>query len=276
MMWDNIINVFQYDFMVRAIVVGIAVAISSSFLGSFLVLRNYSMIGHGLAHVSFGAVAIALFFDQTPILVTIPIVILASLFILYLSEHSSIGGDASIGLFSSVALATATILASVRGGFSTDLNSYLFGSILLLNTLDVWIAWLVTILVVGVMIFYYDELFVSTFDESYARVNRPQIAQINVVLAVLTAVIITVGIQSIGVLLISAMVIFPGVIALQFRLGFRNTIGLSVGISVFNVLVGILASFALNLPTGSTIVIVSAIVLLCSYLGNNVIQGVEG
>jgi zinc transport system permease protein len=275
-MWDNLVNIFSYAFMVRAIVVGIAVAISSSFLGSFLVLRNYSMIGHGLAHVSFGAVAVALFFNQTPILVTIPIVVVSSLFILYLSEHSSIGGDASIGLFSSVALAMATILSSVRGGFSTDLDSYLFGSILLLNALDVWIAWGVTILVVGVMVFYYDELFVSTFDESYARVNRPQIGRINVVLAVLAAVIITVGIQSIGVLLISAMVIFPGVIALQFRVGFRNTILLAVLISVINVVSGILASFILNLPTGSTIVMVSAVVLAISYIGNNVVQGAEG
>ena len=275
-MWDNLLNIFQYAFMVRAIVVGIAVAINSSFLGSFLVLRNYSMIGHGLAHVSFGAVAVALFFNQTPILVTIPIVVVASLFILYLSENSSIGGDASIGLFSSVALAMATILSSVRGGFSTDLDSYLFGSILLLNNLDVWIAWGVTIIVVGVMMFYYDELFVSTFDESYARVNRPQIGRINIVLAVLAAVIITIGIQSIGVLLISAMVIFPGVIALQFRFGFRNTILLSVGISVINVLLGILASFMLNLPTGSTIVMVSAVVLALAYTGNNVIQGAEG
>jgi zinc transport system permease protein len=275
-MWDNLLNVFQYAFMVRAIIVGIAVAISSSFLGSFLVLRHYSMIGHGLAHVSFGAVAVALFLDQTPIVVTIPIVVASSLFILYLSEHSSIGGDASIGLFSSVALALATILASIRGGFSTDLDSYLFGSILLLNTLDVWIAWIVTVIVVGVMVFYYDELFISTFDESYARVNRPQIGRINIVLAVLAAIIITVGIQSIGVLLISAMVIFPGVISLQFRLGFRNTIFLSVVISVVNVILGILSSFVLNLPTGSTIVLVSAIVLLLSYLGNNVIQGAEG
>jgi zinc transport system permease protein len=142
--------------------------------------------------------------------------------------------------------------------------------------LDVWIAWIVTVIVVGVMVFYYDELFISTFDESYARVNRPQIGRINIVLAVLAAIIITVGIQSIGVLLISAMVIFPGVISLQFRLGFRNTIFLSVVISVVNVILGILSSFVLNLPTGSTIVLVSAIVLLLSYLGNNVIQGAEG
>jgi zinc transport system permease protein len=125
-------------------------------------------------------------------------------------------------------------------------------------------------------VFYYDELFVSTFDESYARVNRPQIGRINIVLAVLAAVIITIGIQSIGVLLISAMVIFPGVIALQFRFGFRNTILLSVGISVINVILGILASFMLNLPTGSTIVMVSAVVLALAYIGNNVIQGAEG
>jgi zinc transport system permease protein len=261
--------------MIRAFVVGIAVAISGSFLGSFLVLRRYAMIGHGLAHISFGAVAIALFLGQTPLLVTLPIVVLASLLILYLSENSNIGGDTAIGLLSSFAIALATFLSSLRGGFGTDLNSYLFGSILFLTNVDVILSVVVALLVILMVYVFYDELFASTFDEMYARVNRVNIKTINRLLAILTAVTVTIGIQSIGVLLISSMIIFPTIIALQFRQGFQGTILLAVGFSVVVVFMGILSSYVLNLPTGSTIVMLSATTLVVAYWGNRLRKGVD-
>jgi zinc transport system permease protein len=274
-MIDMILDAFSFSFMIRAFVVGIAVAISGSFLGSFLVLRRYAMIGHGLAHISFGAVAIALFLGQTPLLVTLPIVVLASLLILYLSENSNIGGDTAIGLLSSFAIALATFLSSLRGGFGTDLNSYLFGSILFLTNVDVILSVVVAVLVILMVYVFYDELFASTFDEMYARVNRVNIKTINRLLAILTAVTVTIGIQSIGVLLISSMIIFPTIIALQFRQGFQGTILLAVGVSVVVVFLGILSSYVLNLPTGSTIVMLSATTLVVAYWGNRLRKGVD-
>jgi len=274
-MIDMILDAFSFAFMIRAFVVGIAVAISGSFLGSFLVLRRYAMIGHGLAHISFGAVAIALFLGQTPLLVTLPIVVLASLLILYLSENSNIGGDTAIGLLSSFAIALATFLSSLRGGFGTDLNSYLFGSILFLTNVDVLLSVVVAVLVILMVYVFYDELFASTFDEMYARVNRVNIKTINRLLAILTAVTVTIGIQSIGVLLISSMIIFPTIIALQFRQGFQGTILLAVGVSVVVVFLGILSSYILNLPTGSTIVMLSATTLVVAYWGNRLRKGVD-
>jgi zinc transport system permease protein len=274
-MIDTIFDAFSFAFMIRAFVVGIAVAISGSFLGSFLVLRRYAMIGHGLAHISFGAVAIALFLGQAPLLVTLPIVVAASLLILYLSENSNIGGDTAIGLLSSFAIALATFLSSVRGGFGTDLNSYLFGSILFLTNVDVLLSVVVAVLVILMVYVFYDELFASTFDEMYARVNRVNIKTINRLLAILTAVTVTIGIQSIGVLLISSMIIFPTIIALQFRQGFQGTILLAVGVSVVVVFLGILSSYVLNLPTGSTIVMLSATTLVVAYWGNRLRKGVD-
>jgi zinc transport system permease protein len=274
-MIDTIIDAFSFAFMIRAFVVGIAVAISGSFLGSFLVLRRYAMIGHGLAHISFGAVAIALFLGQAPLLVTLPIVVAASLLILYLSENSNIGGDTAIGLLSSFAIALATFLSSLRGGFGTDLNSYLFGSILFLTNVDVLLSVVVALLVILMVYVFYDELFASTFDEMYARVNRVNIKTINRLLAILTAVTVTIGIQSIGVLLISSMIIFPTIISLQFRQGFQGTILLAVGFSVVVVFLGILGSYVFNLPTGSTIVMLSATTLVVAYWGNRLRKGVD-
>jgi len=275
-MIDLILEAFQFQFMIRAFLVGVAVAISGSFLGSFLVLRRYAMIGHGLAHISFGAVAIALFLGQAPLLVTLPIVVAASLLILYLSENSNIGGDTAIGLLSSFAIALATFLSSIRGGFGTDLNSYLFGSILFLSNIDVILSWIVALIVIAMVVVFYDELFASTYDEMYARVNRVNIKTINRLLAILTAVTVTVGIQSIGVLLISSMIIFPTIIALQFRQGFQNTILLAVTFSVVLVFSGILGSYVFNLPTGSTIVMLSASTLVVTYWGNRILRGAEG
>jgi zinc transport system permease protein len=274
-MIELIVDAFSFSFMIRAFVVGIAVAISGSFLGSFLVLRRYAMIGHGLAHISFGAVAIALFLGQAPLLVTLPIVVLASLLILYLSENSNIGGDTAIGLLSSFAIALATFLSSLRGGFGTDLNSYLFGSILFLTNVDVIMSVVVALLVILMVYVFYDELFASTFDEMYARVNRVNIKTINRLLAILTAVTVTIGIQSIGVLLISSMIIFPTIISLQFRQGFQGTILLAVGCSVIVVFLGILGSYVFNLPTGSTIVMLSATTLVVAYWGNRLRKGVD-
>ncbi len=274
-MIELIVDAFSFSFMIRAFVVGIAVAISGSFLGSFLVLRRYAMIGHGLAHISFGAVAIALFLGQAPLLVTLPIVVLASLLILYLSENSNIGGDTAIGLLSSFAIALATFLSSLRGGFGTDLNSYLFGSILFLTNVDVIMSVVVALLVILMVYVFYDELFASTFDEMYARVNRVNIKTINRLLAILTAVTVTIGIQSIGVLLISSMIIFPTIISLQFRQGFQGTILLAVGCSVIVVFLGILGSYVFNLPTGSTIVMLSATTLVVVYWGNRLRKGVD-
>ena len=274
-MIELILDAFSFAFMIRAFVVGIAVAISGSFLGSFLVLRRYAMIGHGLAHISFGAVAIALFLGQTPLLVTLPIVIAASLLILYMSENSNIGGDTAIGLLSSFAIALATLLSSLRGGFGTDLNSYLFGSILFLTNVDVILSVVVALLVIGMVYVFYDELFASTFDEMYARVNRVNIKTINRLLAILTAVTVTIGIQSIGVLLIASMIIFPTIISLQFRQGFQRTILLAVGFSIVVVFFGILSSYVFNLPTGSTIVMLSAITLVIAYWGNRLVKGAD-
>ena len=274
-MIELILDAFSFAFMIRAFVVGIAVAISGSFLGSFLVLRRYAMIGHGLAHISFGAVAIALFLGQAPLLVTLPIVVAASLLILYLSENSNIGGDTAIGLLSSFAIALATLLSSLRGGFGTDLNSYLFGSILFLTNVDVILSVVVALLVIGMVYVFYDELFASTFDEMYARVNRVNIKTINRLLAILTAVTVTIGIQSIGVLLISSMIIFPTIISLQFRQGFQRTILLAVGFSIVVVFLGILSSYVFNLPTGSTIVMLSATTLVIAYWGNRLVKGAD-
>lgn len=256
---ELLIKSFQYGLLTRAFLVGIAVAISSSFLGSFLVLKRYSMMGDGLAHVSFAAIAIALFFDASPLYISLPLVSLAAIFILYLSENAQVHGDAAIGLIASFSLALGTIIVTLSQGFNVDLFSYLFGNILLVSWADVWIAIVATLLVVGLILFFMPDLFALTFDEEYARVLKIPTKRLSYLLAILTAVVIVVGIRAVGTMLISSLIIFPTVTAMQFNRGFKQTMGLASLISVVLVVLGLLFSLFFDIPTGSTIVVINGI-----------------
>lgn len=256
--------------MLRAVIVGIMVAISSSFIGSFLVLKKFSMIGHGLSHVAFAGIAIGLWLDQAPLLVTIPIVVIVSVFILKLNQSVDLHGDAAIGLTAAFAMALGTILASVGGGFNVDLFSYLFGSILAIGQIDLYLSIGFSFIVLVTIILFYHDLYAMTYEEEFAKVSGVKTSRLNTLLAVLTGLAVVIGIRVIGTVLISALIIFPTVIAMQFNKGFRGTITLAVFSSVITVVMGLLVSFKYDLPSGSTIVIVNGLLFFVIYLYNTV------
>lgn len=266
----NLLNLFQYEFMTRALVVGTLIGISGALLGVFLVLKHYSMIGDGLAHVSFASVAIALALGATPLLFSLPLVIGASFLIMMLSEKNELHADAAIGLVSSFSVALGIFLSSLRGGFGVDLNSYLFGSILVIRPLEVWISVILGVGVVSAIVFFHTELIVLTYDEDYARTLGLNTRLLNQLLALLTSVTILLGIRVVGTLLISSMIIFPAVTALQLKKSFHMTLFLSVVISLVCMLGGIMSSFVLNTPTGATIVLLNGVVFALVYLSRRV------
>ncbi|MDN5352486.1 MAG: zinc transport system permease protein [Clostridiales bacterium] len=249
----------QYGFMQRALIVGVLIAVSSSMLGIFLVLKKYSMIGDGLAHVSFATVAIALLLGASPLLVSIPIVVVASLLIMTLNERASVHGDAAIGLVSSFSVALGVMISSVAGGFNVDLFSYLFGSILAIRSTDVWFSAGLTLVVVLAVVLYYNELFATTHDEAFASVIGIRTKFINHLIAVLTSITIVLGIRVVGTMLISSMIVFPTVTALMVSRSFKTTVVLSTFIAVISVIVGVLGSYVMDFPSGASIVMVNAI-----------------
>ena len=258
----NITSIFKllsYAFVQRALIVGLLIAISSSFLGIFLVLRKYSMIGDGLAHVSFATVALALVLNQSPLIISIPIVSLASLLILKLSEENRIGGDAAIGLIASTSLAIGVFITSVSNGFSVDLSSYLFGSILIIAQSDVYLSLVLTVLIVSLVLVFYQDLFAMTYDLDYAKVSGRKTKRLNQLLSILTAITIVLGIRVVGTMLISSLIIFPTVSALRLSKGFKSTIIWAVIIAIISVMSGILISVTLDFPTGSSIVLINAL-----------------
>ncbi len=271
MSWLEVFEaIFRYQFMLRAVIVGVMVAISSSFIGSFLVLKKFSMIGHGLSHVAFAGIAIGLWLDQSPLLVTIPVVVIVSIFILKLNQSVQLHGDAAIGLTAAFAMALGTILASVSGGFNVNLFSYLFGSILAIGQVDLYLSIAFSMIVLLTIVIFYHDLYAMTYDEEFAKVSGVKTANLNTLLAVLTGLAVVIGIRVIGTVLISSLIIFPTVIAMQFNKGFRGTIFLAVLSSVFTVIMGLLISFKYDLPSGSTIVIVNGVLFFLIYLYNTV------
>ena len=251
---------FQYSFIQKAFIAGSFVAIVCSTLGLFLVLRKMSLIGDGLSHVSFGAIALGLFLGIYPFYIAIPVVMIGSILILKISEKAKIYGDASIGIISAVGIASGVILASKSRGFTVDLMSYLFGNILSISTTEVILTIGLSIVVLVVVYFFYWDLFSATFDEEYAKTTGVKTNSINILLTLLTAITVVLSVKVVGVMLVSALLILPAVTALQLAKGFKPAMILSGIISLISVLLGITLSFYLDLPAGATIVLVNAVI----------------
>lgn len=250
---------WSYDFIRKALLVGVLIALCCSFLGVFLVLKKFSMIGDGLAHVSFATVAIALLLSASPLPVSIPLVVLASLAILKLAETAELHGDAAIGLVSSFAVAAGVVIASLANGFNVDLMSYLFGSILVIRDADIALSVILALLVIVAVIAFFNPLFAASYDEEFAQVSGIRVKRGNQLIVVLTAITVALGIRVVGTMLISSLIIFPTVTALQLSRSFKGTIALSSIVSVSCVLIGIFLSFLFDLPTGGTIVMLNAV-----------------
>lgn len=263
---NSIIEALGYDFILRAIFVGSLIAVSCSFLGIFLVLNKYSMIGDGLAHVSFATIAIAVLLNQSTLLVSIPLVILASFLILKLNERADLHGDSAIALISSLSVAIGVIITSVSKGFNVDLYSYLFGSILVIGKMDVILSIILSITVILATVFFYNSLFAVTYDKEFAKVNGLDAKKLNYIILILTSVTVVLGIRVVGTMLISSMIIFPTVSALQVSKGFKSTILISTIISIISVIIGTLSSYLFNIPTGASIVVVNSIFFIITFL----------
>jgi zinc transport system permease protein len=253
------VEFLRYGFMQRALLAGCSIALLCSSLGVFLVLRRFSLIGDGLAHATFGSVAVALLLQVSPIYFSIPIVMVCSLGILRLTEKFRLYGDAAIGVVSSLGIALGVIISSLAGGFNVDLFSYLFGSILSVGMTEVVACAVLSGVVLSTLTFYYHDLLSVTFDEESAMASGINAHRINVLFVLLTAVTVVLTMKVVGILLISALLILPAVTALQLSRSFRSMMVIAAFAAVASVFSGIVFSFYADLPTGATIVIVNFI-----------------
>lgn len=253
----DITEFLKYGFVQRALIAGSFIALLCSTLGVFLVLRRLSLIGDGLAHATFGSVAVAMLFKMSPLYVSIPIVMICAVGILRLTEKFRVYGDAAIGVVSSLGIAAGVMISSVAGGFNVDLFSYLFGSILSISLTEVYISVGLSAVVLFVLSFFYHDLLSITFDEEASKVSGVKTEWMNTLFVLLTALTVVLSMKVVGIMLISALLILPAVTALQVSKSFRSTIAIAALVSVVSVISGTLISFSLDLPTGASIVIVN-------------------
>ncbi|MHB9292239.1 zinc transport system permease protein [Hollandina sp. SP2] len=250
-------EMFSYTFIVRAVLVGFLVSLCASLLGVSLVLKRYSMIGDGLSHVGFGALAIASAANLAPLTVSIPIVVLAAFLLLRLSEHARIKGDAAIALISTGALAIGVVVISMTTGMNTDVCNYLFGSILAMSKSDVYLSIILSAIVLILFLLFYHKIFAVTFDETFAKATGTKTGIYNMLIAFLTAVTIVLGMRMMGALLISALIIFPALTSMRLCKRFRTVTLCSGLVSVVCFLMGVVISYIYATPTGASVVIVN-------------------
>ena len=262
----ELLNFLQYAFIQKAFIAGSFVAIVCSALGLFLVLRKMSLIGDGLSHVSFGAIALGLFLGIYPFYIAVPVVMIASVLILKISEKTKIYGDSAIGIVSAVGISGGVMLASVSSGFNVDLFSYLFGNILAISNIEVILSIMLSIIVLLVIYFFYWDLFSTTFDEEYAKTTGTKTDFINILITILTAITVVLSVKMVGVMLVSALLIIPAITALQIAKGFKMTMIIGGVASLISVLLGITSSFFFDLPTGAMIVIINALFFALVFL----------
>lgn len=261
-MIDTVMEMLSYPFMVRAFTVGALVALCSALLGVSLVLKRYSMIGDGLSHVGFGALAVAAALNAAPLAVAIPVVIVAAVMLLRISGNSRIKGDAAIALISTSSLAVGVMVISLTTGMNTDVYNYMFGSVLAMSGEDVRLSVILSVVVLFLFIFFYQKIFAITFDETFAQATGVKAGLYNTLIAVLTAVTIVLGMRMMGALLISSLIIFPALTSMRVCRTFRSVIISSAVVSVVCLIAGIMVSYLCSTPAGASVVMANIVALI--------------
>lgn len=269
---------FEFPFVKYAIIVGVLVALCSSLLGVTLVLKRYSFIGDGLSHVAFGAMAVASVCKiANASLLTLPITIITAILLLRTGQNAKIKGDAAIAMLSVGALAVGYMLMNIfstSANVSGDVCSTLFGStsILTLTSSEVWICVFLSAVLIVMFICFYNRIFSVTFDENFVTATGKSANAYNLMIAVMIAVVIVLGMNLVGSLLISALIIFPALSAMSLLQNFRSVVICSAIISIVCALAGMLISILASTPVGATIVVCDMFVFLVCFVVRRIVE----
>jgi|SRR6185369_6693499 len=251
------LEIFQYDFMLRAFAAGIAISVIAPLVGTFLVVKKYSLIADTLSHVALAGVAIGILTHTSPLLTTLIVTILASIAIEYIRTRKAVAADAILAMFLPGGLALALVLLGFAKGINSNLFSYLFGSISTVSVFDLWLIGGLAVVTVGIIFYFYSQLFYVSFDEESAKVSGINTEFINMLLVILTSICISLSMRIVGVLLVGALTVIPVTTAMQVARSFRESMYLGVLFACASVIVGLFLSFYLSLPAGGVIVLCS-------------------
>ena len=257
-----ILEALSYTFMQKALVAGIAVGLICSFMGTFLVLRRYSLFGDGIAHVAFGGISVGLFLGVFPLWTAFIVSIFGGLGLQKLRQSTKISGDAAVAVVLVSGLAVGVILVSSSGGFSVDLFSFLFGSILLISNEDTIMILAISAGIIATLTILQKQFLHLTFNEEQAKLVGLRTTLLNYAFVVLASITVVTSMRLVGILLISALIVIPNITAMMFGKGFKKTVFISMSIAVISVISGILVSYFLNVAPSGTIVVIAVGILV--------------
>ena len=257
-----ILEALSYGFMQKALIAGIAVGLICSFMGTFLVLRRYSLFGDGIAHVAFGGISVGLFLGVFPLWTAFIVSIFGGLGLQKLRQSTKISGDSAVAVVLVSGLAVGVILVSSSGGFSVDLFSFLFGSILLISQEDTIMILALSAGIIATLTILQKQFLHLTFNEEQAKLSGMRTTLLNYAFVVLASITVVTSMRLVGILLISALIVIPNITAMQFGKGFKKTVFISMSISVISVVSGILVSYFLNVAPSGTIVVIAVGILI--------------
>ena len=252
----TIFELLRYQFIINSLIVGSVVATVAPIIGTFLVVKKFSAFSDTIAHTSLVGIVVGLILKINPILSSIITAILTALSIETIRKNQKNFNDSILVLFMTGGLALATMLISLNKNSGININNYLFGSINTITTGDIWLTLGVAIFVLGVLALLYKQFFQVAFDEDMAIANKLPVDFLNFLFMILAALVVSISIQTIGILLISSLMIIPVLTSLKLKQGFLNTMILSAIFGVISVWLGVFGSFYLNLATGGLIVMI--------------------
>lgn len=266
------VEMLSFEFMQRAFLAGIAVAIICPLIGVFLVLRRLSLLADGLGHVTFAGLAAGFLFGIYPLLAALLAAVVGAIGIERIRTRGRIAGDAAIAMFYTAGLALGVVLVSRAGGFNVNVLGYLFGAIAAVALPDLLTVLALTVVVVALVALFYKELLYLTFDESSARAAGLPAVAVNTLLAALAAITTVAAMRIVGLLLVSSLMVIPALTAIRLAASFRQTLAVAVTAALIAVLTGLTASFYLDTAPGGTIVLTA----LALFAGASLLEGRRG
>lgn len=271
-MYNYLLNLLNYRFFQNALIGGSVSALACSLIGLFVILRQESMIGDGVAHVSFGGIAIGLFLDINPLFTALIVSIIAVLGISYMKKQGLAESDSATAVILAIGFSTGLIIISLAGGFNVELFSFLFGSILTISRQDMLMVSILGVTSLVMVSLFYKELLSITFDAQSSRLMGIPVGVLNNIFNILVAVTVVLSIKVVGMILVTALLVLPGLTALQLDSSFRTTAIMSVIFGVFSVVSGIFISAILDVATSGVIVFTLVSVFIAVSLGSRLIK----
>lgn len=253
-MIDHILNLLQYNFFTNALLAALLASITCGIAGTYIVARRMVFISGGITHASFGGIGIAWYLGLHPVLGATLFSVLSAIGIEFVSGRSNVREDSAIGILWSLGMALGIIFIFITPGYAPNLMSYLFGSILTVGPVDLWLMSALAVVLIAFFYGFYHPILFIAFDEAFARAHKAPVQLFKYLIISLVAITIVLNIRVTGIILVISFLTLPQSTANIFTNNFRNIIFLSILIGIAGSVTGLLISYYWNIPSGATII----------------------